>query len=117
MTRYDAEFERQLEAPRRERRLLVVKNIHFKASTTDFKEVCRAKLSKPQTVKFVWQAPNRPWNSHRGFVMLEFDLPSNLRRAEAELEGTVVRNRPVKMERASRKAVSVTHVVCCLYEC
>lgn len=92
-------------------RLLVVKNIHFKASTADFKKVCRAKLSKPQTVKFIWRAPDRPGQSHRGFVMLEFDFRSDLRRAETELERMQVRNRPVRVEKASRRAVSVTYVV------
>jgi hypothetical protein len=103
---YNAEFEARIEVYRRQRRLLVARNIHFRATPEAFMNACRAKLSRPQSVTFFWRAPDRPYNTHNGWCMLAFELRDDRRQAEEDLENFEIRGRQVTVQRASRQAVS-----------
>lgn len=63
-------------------------------------------LSQPETARFIWQPANRPGNKHQSWAMLAFESCTNCRKAEEELQVLKFRGRDVKVERASRQAVS-----------
>jgi hypothetical protein len=102
---YDKEFEAKIEVYRRRQRLLVASNIHFKATPADFMNVCRTKLSNPESVTFFWREPNEPHNTHNGWCMLGFELRSECQRAEEDLKQFEYRGRQITIKKAGRKAV------------
>ncbi|KAK3181895.1 hypothetical protein K4F52_006799 [Lecanicillium sp. MT-2017a] len=87
MAPYDAQFESLIQHDRQRRRLLIARGIKFSAATTDFKNFCRAKLTRPESVTFFWQEANNAWSTHRGWAMLGFSTRPDCNLAEQELQG------------------------------
>ena len=106
----DDEFESDISHYRQRRRLLVAKNINFKTSRADFKKACRDALSKPATVKFFWRKPEKPWWQHVGSAMLGFEIRTDCRRAQQELQNFRLKGRDIKIELANKVAVSSTNL-------
>ncbi|KAH7010036.1 hypothetical protein EDB80DRAFT_868556 [Ilyonectria destructans] len=89
MAPYNAQWEAQIEVYRKNRRLLVARNIDFKATRAAFEADVRARLTKPDSVIFLWPPPSSAQytnqNRHRGWDY-------------------VFRDRPIRIDRASRVA-------------
>ncbi|KAH7127451.1 hypothetical protein EDB81DRAFT_764628 [Dactylonectria macrodidyma] len=103
MANYDEQFESQLTEYRNKGQLLAATNINLQASRADFKTVCRAKLSQPNTVRFFWQEANNPRHTHRACAMLAFEFQTDLRRAQDELTDIQLLGRDVVIERESKE--------------
>lgn len=110
MAPYNAQWEAQIEVYRKNRRLLVARNIDFKATRAAFEADVRARLTKPDSVIFLWPPPSSAQytnqNRHRGWVMLAFNQRPDARTVEGDLKDYVFRDRPIRIDRASRVAVS-----------
>ncbi|KAH6972540.1 hypothetical protein BKA56DRAFT_677490 [Ilyonectria sp. MPI-CAGE-AT-0026] len=106
MAPHNLQGETQIEDYRRKRRLLVARNIDFKATRATFEADVRAKLTKPGSVIFLWPPPSSAQysnpNRHRGWVMLGFNQRPDARTAEVDLKDYVFRNRPIRIDRAMR---------------
>ncbi|KAK2023806.1 hypothetical protein LX32DRAFT_697651 [Colletotrichum zoysiae] len=102
------QWEAQIEGYRKNRRLLVARNVEFDGTRVEFESDVRAKLTKPDSVTFLWPPSSSPQYSdptrHMGWVMLAFDLRLDLKTAVADLRDYVFRGRLVNIDRASRVA-------------
>ena len=120
MSGYNEQFESQIKVYRKRQRLLVAKSIHFRAPCADFKAACRAKLSKPETVKFFWRDGQDSWMKNPGWAMLGFETRPDRKQAEDELKQFGFRGRDIKIQRASQHSVSISpiaHKGSYLYDC
>lgn len=107
MARYNAEFEAQIALARRNKRLLVVRSLQYHAPRAEVEAACRTKLSHPDGVRFIWPPGAKPWFQHTGCVMVEFTNRQLCLEGLNELTGLKIRNRTVKVDKASRVSVSV----------
>lgn len=108
----DAQFEARIEPYRRERRLLVAKNIYWEASRAEFETAVRTKLTMGDTVSFVWPRQTdwrfrRNTKRHRGYAFIVFNTRPDAQRAVRELRPFDFRGRRVRIEIAGREAVSL----------
>ncbi|PNP53778.1 hypothetical protein THARTR1_05902 [Trichoderma harzianum] len=105
----DAQFEAIIEPYRRERRLLVAKNIFFEATRAEFETAVRTKLTMGDAVSFVWPRPTdwrfrRNTKRHRGYTFFVFNTRADAQRAVRELRPFDFRGRRVTIQIASREA-------------
>ncbi|KAM5370287.1 hypothetical protein ACJZ2D_008583 [Fusarium nematophilum] len=111
MAPYNAEWEGQIEGFRKNRRLLVARNINFKETRASFEANVRARLTKPDSVIFLWPPPSSPQYSnptrHMGWVMLAFNQRSDVKTAEDDLTNYEFAGRQIRICRASKAAVSL----------
>lgn len=111
MAPHNSHWEAQIEDYRKNRRLLVARNIDFKATRATFEADVRAKLTKPGSVIFLWPPPSSAQysnpNRHSGWVMLAFNQRPDARTAEVDLKDYVFRNRPIRIDRAMRVSLRI----------
>ncbi|KAK0766578.1 hypothetical protein N5P37_000303 [Trichoderma harzianum] len=105
----DAQFEARIELYRRERRLLVAKNIYWEATRAEFETAVRAKLTMGDTVSFVWPRQTdwrfrRNTKRHRGYAFIVFNTRPDAQRAVRELRPFDFCGRRVRIEIAGREA-------------
>ncbi|WYZ35848.1 hypothetical protein EsH8_X_000495 [Colletotrichum jinshuiense] len=103
---YNAEWEDHIKVFRKNRRLLVARGIDFTGTRAAFEAGIRAKLTKPNSVIFLWppSADNSNPTRHSGWVMLGFNQRPDVKTAEDDLKNHEFRGRPVRIDRASRVA-------------
>lgn len=110
MAPYNPQWEDRIKDFRKNRRLLVARNIAFTATRAAVEADIRAKLTKPDSVIFLWP-PSSPTYSnptrHQGWVMLGFNQRPDVKTAEVDLKNYELRGRRVRIDRASRVAVSL----------
>jgi hypothetical protein len=111
MAPHNTQWEDQIEGFRKNRRLLVARGIPFNATRAAFEADIRAKLVKPDSVIFLWPPPpsancSNP-TRHSGWVMLAFNQRPDAKTAEVNLKNNKFRGRRIRVERASRVAVSL----------
>lgn len=104
MTPEEQALENQVKMHRRQRRLLYLQGVHFKATRADFKTVCREKLS--MAIGFHWPEANREGNTHRGWLYLSFESRPDRAQAEEKLKRFKFRGRDIRVEKSKRLAVS-----------
>ncbi|KID88935.1 hypothetical protein MGU_04278 [Metarhizium guizhouense ARSEF 977] len=86
---HDPAWESQIAPFRRNRQLLVARNINFKVTRAQFEAGVQAKLTKPDSVTFLWPpSPARYSNPirHQGWVMLKFSSRADVNTAERSRE-------------------------------
>ncbi|KAI9148128.1 hypothetical protein HJFPF1_11951 [Paramyrothecium foliicola] len=104
---YNDEWEASIKQHRKWKRLLVARNINFRTPQREFEAFCRSKLSKPDSVEFLWRPKLEPWAKHRGWAMLVFESRADRDVALADLgDGFVFKNKSVTIAVASQHAVS-----------
>ncbi|KAH7310583.1 hypothetical protein B0I35DRAFT_412078 [Stachybotrys elegans] len=97
------ELLEQLARECRQRKVLIASSIPLRTPRADVEAACRARLSRPETARFYWEAHNRPWFQHSGRVFIGFgDRPSR-KTAHRELEGLIVSDRAVEVREAPRQ--------------
>lgn len=110
MTPYNAQWEAQIQGLRKNRRLLVARNIPFEATQAAFEADARARLTKPDSATFLWPPSSGRYDDparHMGWVMLAFKERSDARMAEMDLKDYKFRDCQVRIGRASKIAVSL----------
>ncbi|KAH7310582.1 hypothetical protein B0I35DRAFT_514638 [Stachybotrys elegans] len=95
-------FEKQLTHYRKQRQLLVARSLHFRTTRVAIEAICRAKLSQPETARFLWEPPQQPHYHHNGIVFIAFERQADCRRALTEFQDLAVQNRPVVIQEAYR---------------
>ncbi|EQL01270.1 hypothetical protein G6O67_000816 [Ophiocordyceps sinensis] len=103
----NAQWEAQIEGFRKNRRLLVARNIPFTATRAEFEADVRAKLTKPDSVTFLWPPSSPQYNNptrHSGWLMLAFDKRPDAKAVEDDLENYMFCGRHITIDRASRVA-------------
>ncbi|KAG8427608.1 hypothetical protein J3459_006533 [Metarhizium acridum] len=89
MAPYHTEWEEYVKPFRKNRRLLVARNIDFNATRAEFEDNVRAKLTKPGSVIFLWPPAPAQYNSlnkHTGSRMLGFNHRPDASTAQSDLE-------------------------------
>ncbi|EHK46049.1 hypothetical protein TRIATDRAFT_308060 [Trichoderma atroviride IMI 206040] len=104
MPRYNPQWEDQIKGYRKNRVLLVAKSLPFSATTTQVESAIRARLTKPDSVTFLWPPGATRPNHHIGWVMLAFSRRPNTKMALEELQNFEILGRAVNVERAHRHA-------------
>lgn len=109
----DDQFEAQIEPYRRERRLLVARNIYWEATRAEFETTVRTRLTMGDTVsRFFWLPQTdrrfrRNNKRHRGYVFILFNTKQDAQRALRELRPFDFHGRRVMIDFAGREAVSL----------
>ncbi|VUC31788.1 unnamed protein product [Clonostachys rosea] len=72
MANSNAAFEQLIRGFRKNRRLLTINNISFKATRTEFETAAREKCHKPDTLTFFWPPTEAKYSNprHKGSVHL-----------------------------------------------
>ncbi|KAF3072198.1 hypothetical protein CFAM422_005763 [Trichoderma lentiforme] len=106
----DDQFEAQIEPYRRERRLLVARNIYWEATRAEFETTVRTRLTMGDTVsRFFWLPQTdrrfrRNNKRHRGYVFILFNTKQDAQRALRELRPFDFHGRRVMIDFAGREA-------------
>ncbi|PTB41770.1 hypothetical protein M441DRAFT_138468 [Trichoderma asperellum CBS 433.97] len=106
MPRYNPQWEDRIKGYRKNRLLLVARNLPFNAPPTAVEAAIRARLTKPDSFIFLWPPGASSPERHQGWVMMGFNMRPDARMAEEELKDFEILGRPVRVERASRQAVT-----------
>jgi hypothetical protein len=111
MSKHNQQWEDLLKGYRKNKRLLVARNIDFRATRAAVEADIRAKLTKPDSVIFLWPPPYAANYSnptrHMGWMMLSFSQRPDAKTAEEDLKNYEFLGRQVSIKRASRVAVSL----------
>ncbi|RFU73325.1 hypothetical protein TARUN_8933 [Trichoderma arundinaceum] len=105
----DAHFENQIEIHRRERRLLVARNINFESTRADFETDVRTKLTMGDSVTFFWPRPaerryRHNKKRHQGYTFLAFETKEDAQLAQKDLQAYSFSGRRVNIIIASKEA-------------
>ncbi|KAL6892129.1 hypothetical protein GGI43DRAFT_387003 [Trichoderma evansii] len=79
-------------------------SLHFGANTAAVEATIRARLTKPDSVIFLWPPGATRSDRHISWVMLGFGRRPDVQVALEDLKNLELLGRPVKVERASRQA-------------
>ncbi|KAH7139827.1 hypothetical protein B0J13DRAFT_676988 [Dactylonectria estremocensis] len=105
MAPYNARWEAQIEVYRK-KCLLLVRVINWSATRDQFEADVRGKLTKPDTITFLW--PPMPAHytnpqSHQGWIMLAFSGRPDVATALVDLDNYEFRGRRPRIDRAKRR--------------
>ncbi|KAH7310584.1 hypothetical protein B0I35DRAFT_463212 [Stachybotrys elegans] len=78
----------------------IAASIHFRTSRAEFEDACRARLTNPERVRFIWEDSPDHWRDHVGQAFIAFERRDHLDPAITEMSGLVLHGRGVLFRRA-----------------